>query len=172
MAHATGPVAYSLRLLRHNSRVTPKKLFTTFAIAEAITWTLLIAGMILKYVTHTTELGVRIGGGIHGFVFLTYCVVTVLIGTSQRWRAGQIATGLLSAIIPYATIPFEIHARRAGLLDGSWELGAGKREPRNFFEGWCDWAIRRPFAALVVGFVGVACLFGVLLFLGPPIPKG
>lgn len=151
--------------------VTPKKLFTTFAVAEAITWTLLIAGMILKYVTHTTELGVRIGGGIHGFVFLTYCVVTVLIGTSQRWKAGQIATGLGSAIIPYATIPFEIYARRAGILNSNWELGRGPREPRNFFEGWCAWAIRRPVQAVIVGFIGVAVLFTVLLILGPPVPQ-
>ena len=50
--------------------MSPKRLFSILAIAEAITWTMLIIGMVLKYVTQTTELGVRIGGGVHGFVFL------------------------------------------------------------------------------------------------------
>ena len=54
--------------------MTPKKLFNFFAVAEAITWALLLFGMFLKYVTQTTEVGVRIGGGIHGFVFLCFVV--------------------------------------------------------------------------------------------------
>ncbi|MCX0277306.1 DUF3817 domain-containing protein [Nocardia zapadnayensis] len=152
--------------------MTPKKLFTVFAIAEAITWTLLVIGLILKYVTQTTETGVRIGGGIHGFVFLTYCVVTVLVGTSQRWPLGRTILGLLSAVIPYATIPFEIDARRRGLLDGEWQLAHGGRTPRNWFERLCAWAIAHPLLAVVVGLLGVALLFTVLLMLGPPIPKG
>ena len=65
--------------------MSPKRLFSILAIAEAVTWTMLIIGMVLKYGTQTTELGVRIGGGVHGFVFLAYCVVTVLVATSERW---------------------------------------------------------------------------------------
>lgn len=152
--------------------VAPKKLFTLFAFAEAVTWTLLIIGMILKYVTRTTDVGVSIGGGVHGFVFLAYCVVTVLVGTSQEWRPGRIIVGLLSAVVPYATIPFEISARRAGLLEGGWRLGEGGREPRHWFDSLCAWAIRRPWAALVVGALAVAVVFTVLLLLGPPVPKG
>ncbi len=41
--------------------MTPKRFFTFFAIAETVTWTLLLIGMFLKYVTQTTEVGVRIG---------------------------------------------------------------------------------------------------------------
>lgn len=32
------------------SRVTPRLFYRTVAIAEAVTWTLLITGMVLKYV--------------------------------------------------------------------------------------------------------------------------
>lgn len=149
--------------------VTPKKLFSLFAFAEAVTWTLLIAGMILKY-TGVTEVGVRIGGSIHGFVFLAYCVVTVLVGTSQRWKLGRTLLGLVSAIVPYATIPFEINANKAGVLDGDWQL-PHNRQARNWFERLCGWAITHLFLAVLVGFVGVAVLFTVLLILGPPIPQ-
>lgn len=154
--------------------MSPKKLFSLFAFAEAVTWTLLIIGLVLKYGTQTTELGVRIGGGIHGFVFLAYCVVTILVGTSQRWGLGRTLLGLVSAVVPYATIPFEVSAQRRGDLDGGWQLGSGPdaRAPRNPFERLCAWAISHPLAAVVVGFVGVALLFTVLLILGPPVPKG
>ncbi|GAA4283553.1 DUF3817 domain-containing protein [Brevibacterium daeguense] len=149
--------------------MTPKKLFTLFAFAEAVTWTLLIIGMILKYGTRTTDVGVSIGGGIHGFVFLTYCVVTVLVGTSQRWPLGLTVVGLLCAVVPYATIPFEISTRRQGLLEGDWQLGRGGRAPRNWFERLCAWAISHPAAAVVVGLAAVAIVFTVLLLLGPPV---
>ncbi|HLS32992.1 MAG TPA: DUF3817 domain-containing protein, partial [Brevibacterium sp.] len=107
--------------------MTPKRLFSVFAIGEAITWTLLLLGMFLKYVTQTTEVMVSIGGGVHGFMFLAYCVATVFVGVSQRWGTSAVLLGLGSAVIPYATIPFEVRARRRGLLDGAWGLGDGGR---------------------------------------------
>ena len=93
--------------------MTPKLFFKVFAIAETITWSLLIIGMILKY-THITEIGVRIGGGIHGFVFICFVIAVIGVGTSQMWSKKRIATGLGSAIIPYATIPFEVSVAKAG----------------------------------------------------------
>ncbi|OFT97045.1 DUF3817 domain-containing protein [Brevibacterium sp. HMSC22B09] len=150
--------------------MSPKRLFSILAIAEAITWTMLIIGMVLKYGTQTTELGVRIGGGVHGFVFLAYCVVTVLVATSERWGKARGLLGLGSAIIPYATIPFEIWARRKGLLPESWSLGE-QRQPANPFERLCLWALKNPVLAVIVGIVLVSALFAFLLFLGPPVPQ-
>ncbi|HLR95326.1 MAG TPA: DUF3817 domain-containing protein [Jiangellaceae bacterium] len=152
--------------------MTPKRLFATFAFAEAVTWTLLILGMILEYGVQATELGVRIGGGVHGFVFLTYCVVTVLVGTSQRWSLGRIMVGLVAAVVPYATIPFEIATRRRGLLFGEWQLRRGARPARHWFDRLCRWAISNPWLAVVVGVVVVSVVFVGLLMLGPPISTG
>lgn len=150
--------------------MTPRRLYRTLAIAEVITWTLLLLGMVLKYVTHTTELGVRIGGGIHGFVFLSYCVATVLVGVSQKWPLGRIVLGLISAVVPYATVPFERSAEKRGELDGDWRLGRGHTEPVGFPEKVADWVIRRPVPAAIVAVVGIAVVFSILLYLGPPIP--
>lgn len=148
--------------------MTPKRFFRFFAIAETVTWSLLIIGMILKYVTKTTEIGVRIGGGIHGFVFICFVIAVIGVGTSQMWRKRRIATGLASAIIPYATIPFEVSVAKAGLLEGGWGLGADGRTPRNWFERLTSWAIRKPWLAIAVGIVVVIIIFSGLLFLGPP----
>ena len=112
----------------------------------------------------------RIGGGVHGFVFLAYCVVTVLVATSERWGKARGLLGLGSAIIPYATIPFEIWARRKGLLPESWSLGE-QRQPANPFERLCLWALKNPVLAVIVGIVLVSALFAFLLFLGPPVPQ-
>lgn len=150
--------------------MTPRRLYRTLALAEVVTWTLLIIGMVLKYGTKTTEIGVRIGGGIHGFVFLSYCVATVLVGVSQKWRLGRILLGLLSAVIPYATVPFERSAERRGELDGDWRLGRGHVAPNGFAEKVADWVIRRPVPAAIVAVVGIVVVFSILLYLGPPIP--
>ena len=49
--------------------MTPKKLFRIVAVAEMVTWTGLIVGMIFKYAFGNDRV-VPITGGIHGFVFL------------------------------------------------------------------------------------------------------
>ena len=56
--------------------MSPVLLFRRVAVAEAVTWALLLGGMVLKYVTDTTELGVRVFGMVHGVVFVAYCLVT------------------------------------------------------------------------------------------------
>lgn len=150
------------------SPVTPKKFFNLFAIAEAITWAMLIGGMILKYGTKTTELGVRIGGSVHGFVFLCFVLTVILVGVSQKWGIGRILMGLVSAVIPFATVPFEIISARAGALDGGWGLGKDGREPRGPLEKLCAWAIRSPWLAAGIALVIVIVVFSALLIFGPP----
>ncbi len=56
--------------------LTPKRLYRVVAIAEAITWTLLIGGLVTRAVVggETGDLAVRVGGSIHGFVFADYVV--------------------------------------------------------------------------------------------------
>ena len=65
------------------SRLTPKKLYRIVAIAEAITWTLLITGLILR-ATAGLDIAVTISGSIHGFVFLAYGATAVLTAINQR----------------------------------------------------------------------------------------
>src|SRR5690606_2359181 len=70
-----------------SSTMTPKRLFRLAAIAEAITWTLLIAALVVRATTGFT-LGVSIAGGIHGFVFLAYGATAILLAVNQRWHPG------------------------------------------------------------------------------------
>ena len=77
--------------------ITPRRLFRTAALAEAVTWALLLTGMFLKYVTETTELGVQVFGMVHGVVFVAYCLAAVLVAVDQKWSLGRLALGLVAA---------------------------------------------------------------------------
>lgn len=150
------------------SGVTPRSLFKTFALAEVVTWALLITAMIVRGVGATDAL-VPIAGGVHGFVFLTYCVVTVIVWIDGRWRAGRGILGLALSIIPFATWPFEVLTDRAGLLSRTWRLGRGGEEPGNVLERLLAWVLRHIALAAVILAALVVVVFLVLLRLGPPV---
>ena len=146
--------------------MTPQAVFRRVAIAEAITWALLLAGMFLKYVTDTTEAGVRIAGPIHGVAFVAYCVTTVVVAIDQRWTARRTAIGVLSSIPPFFTLLFDLLAERAGAF-GPWRLTADA--PSRFVDRPVAWMVRHPLRGLVTALVVVAVLSGLALLVGPPV---
>ncbi len=86
--------------------MTPALLFRRVAVAEAITWALLLTGMFLKYVTETTELGVRVFGMLHGVVFVAYGVVTPA-GPLVRvvaWLVRSPAQGVAAGLVAVAAL--------------------------------------------------------------------
>ncbi|MFI7579168.1 DUF3817 domain-containing protein [Kocuria kalidii] len=165
------PDAHQALDTQESTPMTPRELYGRFAVAEAVTWTLLILGMVLKY-TGTSEAFVPVFGMLHGLVFLAYCVVTCFVWVDQRWSAGFGVLGLASAVVPYATIPFEHRARRSGRLAGGWRLAPGGDRPGTVLEKLGAWSLRSPALAVVAGVVVVAGLASVLLHLGPPVPRG
>ncbi|MFJ4210954.1 DUF3817 domain-containing protein [Paenarthrobacter sp. NPDC089675] len=146
----------------------PRTLFRTVAFAEAVTWTLLLIGLFLKYVTKTTDVGVSIAGGIHGFVFLCYAFTAAFMWINQKWsvRIGLLA--IASAVIPYATVPVEKSLDRRGLLAGSWRLVVGGEQPVGALEKLQAWVLAKPFLAVGLVLAGVAAVFSFLLYMGPP----
>lgn len=94
----------------------PGKLFATVALIEALTWAGLLIGMYLKYVSGSTDIGVWLFGRLHGLAFLTYLVVSIGVGSRQRWPMWALLLAVLAAIPPLVTWPLEIWFRRRGLL--------------------------------------------------------
>ncbi|MBD8011896.1 MULTISPECIES: DUF3817 domain-containing protein [Microbacterium] len=147
---------------------TPARLFRVLAIAEAITWTLLISALILRAVGQPSVL-VTIGGGIHGFVFLAYGATAVLLAFNQRWHAGVAATAIASAIVPYATIPAEIWLHRSGRLEGQWRLTeTDDPRDRTWYDRTMRWFLHRPWVLAVLILVAIVAIFSILLLIGPP----
>ncbi|WP_296197439.1 DUF3817 domain-containing protein [uncultured Microbacterium sp.] len=159
------------RARRGSFFASPAGLFRGLAIAEAITWTLLISALIARAVLGWA-LGVSLAGGIHGFVFLAYGATAILVAKNQRWRIGVSLAAIASAVVPYVTIPVEVWLHRSGRLAGAWRIEAGT-DPRD--AAWHDrlmrWFLRRPWVLVAVIAVAVVALFAVLLIAGPPVPK-
>jgi integral membrane protein len=144
----------------------PLHLFRRVAIAEAITWGLLLVGMFLKYVTDTTELGVRVFGMLHGVVFIAYCLTTVVVAVDQRWSRGRLLLGLLASIPPFATVLLDRYAEHRGALSTSWRLTV--QAPARRLERPVSWLLRNPLRGALTGLVAVAALTGLALLVGPP----
>lgn len=155
--------------MRPDSKPTPRALFRTFATAEMITWALLITALVLRG-TGVTNI-VPIAGGIHGFVFLSYCVVTVFTWVNQQWKAPVGIAGLLLSVIPFATVPFELFLDKRGLLCGGWRLAPGGAAPSGLLEKAQAWVLAKPALASTLLLAFVVLLFVVLLLAGPPVPK-
>ncbi|MGL5850236.1 MAG: DUF3817 domain-containing protein [Phycicoccus sp.] len=152
--------------------MTPRTLFTWFARAEVVTWTLLLFGMVLKYGTRTTELGVSVFGMVHGVVFLGYVLAVVLVALDQRWSLRLTVLALAAGVPPYATVWIERRVERSGAVTDRWRLAPGGEEPRSPQERVLASGLARPVTASVVAVVGIAVVTAVLLLVGPPSPPG
>ena len=146
--------------------MTPRLLFRRLAFAEAVTWALLLTGMFLKYVTGTTELGVRVFGMLHGVVFVAYVVAAVVVAVDQRWPAGRALGALVCAVPPLATVPFDLWVERRHPLADSWRLR--DVDPAGPLERPVAWLVRSPVQGVLAGVVAVAALTGLALVVGPP----
>ncbi|MBG6214410.1 MAG: DUF3817 domain-containing protein [Cryobacterium sp.] len=149
--------------------MSPRSLYRCVSIAETITWALLITGMLLKYVAQAGEWGVQIGGFAHGLVFIAYGMTAVFIGVNQHWNARLIALACLTAVIPFATIPFNRALERRGALGGGWRL-TRTADPRDHtrLSALLRWMLARP--VLLAGIMGIALvsIMATLLSIGPP----
>jgi integral membrane protein len=155
--------------------VSPRLLFRSVAIAEAVTWTLLIAGMILKSAVKADfgDTAVSIAGGLHGFVFLAYALTVLIVGVNQRWRVPVLAAGVISAVIPYAAVAFEIWADRTGRLTGPWlRTATADRRDHTWYAKLLRWMLAHPVILIVSAVILLAVVMTVLLIAGPPVSLG
>jgi integral membrane protein len=95
---------------------TAVQLFRAVAVAEAITWVGLLAGMFVKYVPETSEIGVQVFGPIHGAVFVLYVAITLFTARRLGWSVPTTLLALAASVPPLATVVFERWARRTGRL--------------------------------------------------------
>lgn len=147
------------------SGLSPLRVYRFVAVAEACTWAGLLVGMFLKRVTHTTDLGVQIGGMVHGVAFIAFCLTTLVVAIDQGWTKRRTLVGLASAIPPFATIWFDRNAEKNGLLDDLWH--SSETSPSALQRAVC-WLLRHPLLAIVLFVVALGALTSIALLVGPP----
>jgi integral membrane protein len=99
--------------------VTPRTAATAFrivAVAEALSWVGLLAGMFVKRVLDSSEVGVQVFGPIHGAVFVAYVAVAVVAARVLRWDTRTTLLALAASVPPLATFWFERWAARTDRL--------------------------------------------------------
>lgn len=99
--------------------VNPRTAATGFrivAVAEALSWIGLLAGMFLKRVLDSSEVGVQVFGPIHGAVFVAYVAVALVASRVLRWDVRTTLLALTASVPPLATLLFERWAARTGRL--------------------------------------------------------
>ena len=148
---------------------TPRKLYFVLAIAEACTWTLLITGLILRATTGIDQTLFTTIGGLHGLVFISYGATSILIAFNQRWGFWVGLLAVITAILPYATIPFELVQAKRGALEGQWRFDATD-DPRDAkpLDRLFRWFLKHPLLLILVIVIAIVVVFSTLLFLGPP----
>lgn len=148
--------------------MTPRTLFTWLARAEVVTWTLLLIGMGLKYLTRATDLGVRVFGLVHGVVFLAYVVLALVLWVDQRWRLHHVAVVLAAGVVPFATLWVERWVTRAQLVTARWRLAPEGDAARTAPERLVAAALSRPAAAVLLAATLIGATTLALLVIGPP----
>ena len=71
------------------------------AIAEAVSFLLLLAAMVVKYGADE-PIGVEVMGPIHGGLFLAFVGLAVVVAGQRRWDWRRLAVVLASGVIPVA----------------------------------------------------------------------
>ena len=97
-------------------KLNPRILFRTIAVAEAVSWAGLLAGMYFKWVAASTEVGVKVFGPVHGTVFIVYVLTVLYVRRPLRWDARTFLLAGFASLPPFATLAFEIWADRRALL--------------------------------------------------------
>ncbi len=146
--------------------MTPRNVFRTLAITEAVTWIALLTGMFVKYVVGTTDVGVRLAGPVHGVAFIAYCLATIVVAVDQQWSRGRTVLGLVSSVPPLMTVWFDRHVESRGGLDDQWH---SRRDSGTAAQRAVCWLLRHHRQAIAGFVVAVAALTGLALAVGPPV---
>lgn len=111
--------------------VNTRTAFRTVAIAEAISWALLLSAMFCKYVLESEPFGLREGGvpvaGMtHGVIFIAYVLTTLVARRAFGWSHKTTLLALVASIPPFFTYVFEVVADRKGLLGQTAAVSASR----------------------------------------------
>jgi len=85
--------------------------FRIVAVAEAVSWLLLIVATIVKY-SADAPLGVHVMGPIHGVLFIAYVILTLEVRRRLSWDGRTTLVVLAESIVPGGGF---LAARRADL---------------------------------------------------------
>lgn len=104
---------HRMEALRPFSEAEAWWLFKTTALSEAVGWTLLIIGVVIRQTNLPgSAWAVPVAGQIHGTIFLIYFAILLATYSSLRWSRKKFLLAAISGVPPYGTFVFELWAAR------------------------------------------------------------
>lgn len=92
------------------------KVFRAVSLLEGLSYVVLMGiAMPLKYLAGQ-PMAVRIVGGIHGALFVAFCIALATTARRRGWTRRQIATALVAALLPLGAFWLE-HRLRTGRFE-------------------------------------------------------
>lgn len=96
--------------------------FHVVAVAEALSWAILLVAMFFKWIVQEDphsgiQGGVPIAGAVHGVIFIAYVVTSLVAWRRFRWSLATLAAALGCGVPPFFTLLFDRAARRRALLE-------------------------------------------------------
>ncbi|MEV6325116.1 DUF3817 domain-containing protein [Nocardia sp. NPDC051787] len=95
---------------------TVAKRFRFIAVLEAISWVLLIIGMVFKRIPEPVLWPVKVFGMTHGIIFILFVITAIVAARELGWGVRTTVLALVSSIPPFCTVLFEVWAVRSGQL--------------------------------------------------------
>lgn len=80
---------------------TMSRILGYVAIAEAVSFIVLLLAMVVKY-SLDEPIGVEIMGPLHGVLFLAFVGLALIVGSQARWSLSRFAVVLASGVVPLA----------------------------------------------------------------------
>lgn len=83
-----------------NSRYISR--FRTVALAEGVSWFILIGAMVMKYGMGMTT-ATKYPGWLHGVLFIAYIITAVPMFTKVKWPVERLYGVALAGLVPFGT---------------------------------------------------------------------
>lgn len=94
------------------------KTFRYVALAEAVSFLILLAFVVVKY-TQDAPGGVQVMGPIHGLLFIAYVVVALAVARPAGWTLRQTIGVLIGAVLPFGGFVVDRWLARTGQLEAA-----------------------------------------------------
>ncbi len=113
------------------SRRPIRMVFRATAFIEAFTWAGLLIAMIVKYALQGNPMGVTVFGWLHGTAWIAFIAAGITAAIRFRWPIQAVLLGVLSSLLPFMTIPFDIWMERTGRLSQQATRANARPRPRH-----------------------------------------
>ena len=91
--------------------------FRLISLLEGISYVVLLGiAMPLKYAAGHPG-AVRIAGGVHGALFIAFCLALYAVANNRDWTRRQVATAMFAALLPLGAFWLEHRLRREPASD-------------------------------------------------------